>query len=273
MTQQITRLTPADIHARKGGEPVVCLTAYTAPIAARLDPYVDLLLVGDSVGMALYGMENTLSVDLDTMIRHGQAVMRRAQQACVVVDMPFGTYEHSLDEAYRNAARIIEETGCHAVKLEGGADMEATIEYLTTRNISVMGHIGLMPQSVIKEGGYRVKGKTIEGEEQLILDAKAVENAGAFSLVLEGTVDEAAIHVTQAVGIPVIGIGASAACDGQVLVIDDMLGMLDGHKPKFAKPYAQLGSLIETAAAQYRDEVRARIFPSAEYLYHRPKKS
>lgn len=272
MTRADTCKTVADIRGAKGAaKPLVCLTAYTAPMAARLDPYCDLLLVGDSIGMALYGMDNTLQVDLEMMVRHGQAVMRRAETACVVVDMPFGTYEESPEQAYRNAARIIRETGADAVKLEGGVDMADTIKYLTSRKIPVMGHIGLMPQSVIKEGGYKVKGKTAESEAALLDDARAIEAAGAFALVLEGTVEDASDNITKAVGIPVIGIGASAACDGQVLVTEDMLGLLDGHVPKFAKQYAQLGTEIENAAAQYQKEVQERSFPSAEYLYHRPK--
>lgn len=272
MTRDSNRKTVSDIRAAKGGEkPLVCLTAYSAPMAARLDPYCDLLLVGDSLGMALYGMDNTLQVDLEMMVRHGQAVMRRAETSCVVVDMPFGTYEESPEQAYRNAAHIMRETSCDAVKLEGGQDMADTIEYLTKRKIPVMGHIGLMPQSVLKEGGYRVKGKTAESEAVLMVDAKSIQDAGAFSIVLEGTVEDVSDKITGAVDIPVIGIGASAGCDGQVLVTEDMLGLLDGHLPKFAKQYAQLGAEIEKAAAEFQKEVQERSFPSSEYLYHRPK--
>ncbi|MEM7679526.1 MAG: 3-methyl-2-oxobutanoate hydroxymethyltransferase, partial [Pseudomonadota bacterium] len=238
---QKARFTTADIQAAKGrSEPLVCLTAYTAPMADHLDEYCDLMLVGDSVGMVLYGMDNTLQVDLDMMIRHGQAVMRRAKNACVVVDMPFGSYEESPEQAYRNAAKVMRETNCDAIKLEGGVDMAETIKYLTSRKIPVMGHIGLMPQSVVKDGGYKVKGKTKASEAQLLEDARAIEDAGVFAFVLEGTVDDVSAKVTQASGVPVIGIGASVACDGQILVTEDMLGMTDGHIPKFVKQYAKL---------------------------------
>lgn len=272
MTRASKRMTVGDIQAQKGQDtPLVCLTAYTAPMAASLDPYCDLLLVGDSIGMALYGMDNTLQVDIEMMVRHGQAVMRRAETACVVIDMPFGTYEESPEQAYRNAAHIMRETGADAVKLEGGVDMAETIAYLVKRKIPVMGHIGLMPQSVLKEGGYRVKGKTADSETALLEDARAVEDAGVFSFVLEGTVDDVSESITKSVSVPVIGIGASAACDGQILVTEDMLGMLDGHTPKFVKQYAQIGEVIEQAVKTYRDEVQARSFPSDEYLYHRPR--
>ena len=272
MSEKTKRINISDIRAHKGKpKPLVCLTAYTATMAARLDAHTDLLLVGDSVGMALYGMDNTLKVDLEMMVRHGQAVMRRADTSCVVIDMPFGTYEESPELAYRNAAHIMRETGCDGVKLEGGVDLAPTIQYLTSRKIPVMGHIGLMPQSVLKEGGYRVKGKTPESEAQLMEDARAIEEAGAFAFVLEGTVDSVSQKITKESGVPVIGIGASAACDGQILVTEDMLGLLDGHTPKFAKQYAQLGDAISEAAAQYKAEVQERSFPSDEYLYHRPK--
>lgn len=272
MTKAAKRTTIADIRARKSqAEPLVCLTAYTAPMAARLDPWCDLLLVGDSIGMALYGMDNTLQVDLEMMVRHGQAVMRRAETACVVIDMPFGTYEESPEQAYRNAAHIMRETNCDGVKLEGGQDMAPTIEYLVSRKIPVMGHIGLMPQSVLKEGGYRVKGKTAESEAEVMADARAIEEAGAFAFVLEATIEDVARRVTNSVNIPVIGIGASNACDGQILVTEDMLGLLDGHTPRFVKQYAQLGEKIEEAARAYRQDVQARQFPDAQHTYSRPR--
>jgi 3-methyl-2-oxobutanoate hydroxymethyltransferase len=265
------RKTIPEIRAHKGrAAALVSLTAYTTPMAKILDPHVDILLVGDSIGMVMYGMENTLGVDLDMMIRHGQAVMRGASSACVVVDMPFGTYEESPEHAYRNAARLMKETGCDAVKLEGGVAMAPTIKHLTSRNIPVMGHIGLLPQSVVKEGGYKVKGKRTEEVSQLLNDARAVEEAGAFAFVLEGTVHDVAAEITKAVSIPVIGIGASPECDGQVLVIDDMLGMLEGA-PKFVKEYADLKGTIDKAAAAYAEDVRARKFPGEEQLYSRPK--
>ena len=266
------RVSPVDIQAHKGADaPLVCLTAYTAPMAEILDPHCDVLLVGDSLGMVLYGMENTLQVDLEMMIRHGQAVMRTSKAACVVVDMPFGTYEESPEQAYRNASTIIRETNAQAVKLEGGVDLAPTIAYLTQRKIPVMGHIGLMPQSVIKEGGYKVKGRDKDSEAQILVDARAVQDAGAFSMVLEGTVADVSDLVVGAVDIPVIGIGASAGCDGQILVTEDMLGLQTGHKAKFVKPYADLSVNIDKAVKNYSDEVRCRVFPSDAYLYHRPK--
>lgn len=262
-------ITIKDIQARKGGTPIVCLTAYTASMASWLDPHCDLLLVGDSVGTVLYGFDNTLSVDLEMMIRHGQAVMRRAKQACVVVDLPYGTYEDSAEQAYESAKRVMVETGCDAVKLEGGVNLADTIAYLVGRDIPVMGHIGLMPQSVEKEGGYKIKGKSEEGAQQLLADAKAVAAAGAFSIVLEGTVVDVSEDITKAVDVPIIGIGASPACDGQVLVIDDMLGLHQDHIPKFVKQYASLGQEIEKAAKSYAEEVRARVFPAQEHVYKR----
>lgn len=264
------RLSTAEIHARKGGKPIVCLTAYTAPMAKILDPHVDLLLVGDSIGNVMYGLENTLAVDLEMMIRHGQAVMRAVQNACVVIDLPFGTYEESPEQAYRNAMRVMKETGCDAVKLEGGESMAATIQYLTSRNIPVMAHIGLLPQSVVKEGGYKIKGKTTDEETKLLNDARAIEKAGAFAVVIEGTVEDVSAKITKAISIPTIGIGASAACDGQVLVIDDMLGMTE-KAPKFVKKYADLAEVIDQAAAAYAEDVRARKFPSEEHVYTKPR--
>ncbi len=272
MSRDNRHITVADIRARKGAaEPLACLTAYTAPMAQLLDAHVDLLLVGDSVGMALYGMDNTLQVTLEIMIAHGKAVVRASKRACVVVDMPFGTYEENPEQAFRNATLIMRETNCDAVKLEGGAAMAPTIEYLTRRNIPVMAHIGLQPQSVLKEGGYRVKGKTPESEATIMADAKAVEAAGAFAVVIEGTVGDVADSITKAIRIPTIGIGASAGCDGQILVTEDMLGLLSGHTPKFVKKYADLGAVIDKAVSTYAAEVRARQFPSSEYLYSRPK--
>lgn len=262
----------ADIQMAKGrAEPLVCLTAYTTPMAKMLDPHVDLLLVGDSLGMVMYGMENTLGVDLEMMIRHGQAVMRAQPRACVVVDMPFGTYEESPEQAYRNAALIMKETGCDGVKLEGGTDMADTITHLTSRNIPVMGHIGLQPQSVLKDGGYKVKGKTSAEEEKLLADAKAIEEAGAFSVVIEGTVEDLSTTLTNHLTIPTIGIGASVRCDGQILVTEDMLGLSIGHVPKFVRQQATLSENIDKAVAAYADEVRTRAFPADEHVYTRPK--
>lgn len=269
----LEKTTIPDIAARKKerGAPIVCLTAYTASMAAILDPHTDLLLVGDSLGMVVYGMENTLGVDLEMMIRHGKAVMRAEPHSCVIVDMPFGTYEESPEQAYRNALRIMKETGCDGVKLEGGADMESTIAYLVKRNIPVMAHIGLQPQSVIKDGGYKIKGRTGDQEKLLMEDARAVERAGAFSVVIEGTVEDVAERLSAALSIPTIGIGASAACDGQVLVIDDMLGLHTGHVPKFVRQYASLAPQIGAAASAYAADVRARKFPGPDHVYSRPR--
>jgi 3-methyl-2-oxobutanoate hydroxymethyltransferase len=260
---------PAIRTAKNADAPLVCLTAYTAPIAKILDRHVDILLVGDSVGNVIYGFENTLAVDLEMMIRHGQAVVRASSTALVVVDLPFGTYEESPETAYRSAARVMKETGCDAVKLEGGQDMAAAIQYLTDCDIPVMAHIGLQPQSVLKDGGYKIKGRTAEEEARLLADAQAVESAGAFAVVIEGTVEDVSARITKAVSIPTIGIGASHMCDGQVLVIDDMLGLTE-KPPKFVKKYADLSAQIEKAAAAFAGDVRARRFPGADHVYTRP---
>ncbi len=251
---------------KKAGLPIVCLTAYTYPVAKILARHADILLVGDSVGNALYGYDTTLPVTLETMIRHGEAVMRAAAATPVVVDMPFGTYEESQELALRSARRIIDETGCDAVKLEGGAAMEATIAHIVKNDIPVMAHIGLLPQSVVREGGYKIKGKTDDEAVRLVEDAKAIERAGAFAVVIEGTIENVARQITQSINIPTIGIGASAACDGQVLVVDDMLGLTE-HTAKFVKKYADLAGEIDRAAEVYAAEVRARAFPTAEHVY------
>lgn len=265
------RKTIPEIRAAKGAmQPLVCLTAYTAPIARLLDRHVDILLVGDSLGNVIYGLENTLAVNLDMMIRHGQTVVKNSQNALVVIDMPFGTYEESPEQAFRNALRIMKETGCDAVKIEGGQDMEATIKYLSSRNIPVMAHIGLQPQSVLKDGGYKIKGRTAEDEARLMADIRAVDHAGAFAVVIEGTVEDVAAKMTKAASIPTIGIGASPACDGQVLVIDDLLG-LTPRAPKFVKQYADISSEIEKAVSTFATDVRARKFPDAEHVYTRPQ--
>ncbi len=259
-----TRLGVGDIV--KGATPIVCLTAYTAPVARLLDAKVDLLLVGDSVGMTLYGFPNTLSVTLDMMIAHGAAVARSARHAVVVVDMPVGTYEESPEQALRNASRVMNETGCAAVKLEGGRDMAPVIGKLTQNGIPVMGHVGLLPQSVEKMGGYKIQGRGEAEGEKLIADARAVADAGAFAIVIEGTVEPVARAITAAVSVPTIGIGASAACDGQILVIDDVLGLTQ-KPPRFARRFADAASVIESAAATYADDVRARRFPGPEHCY------
>lgn len=258
--------TAKNIAKMKGGTPIVCLTAYITPMAARLDKYCDLLLVGDSVGMVLYGLESTLGVDVETMIRHGRAVCRGAKQALVVVDMPFGSYEESKEHAFRNAARILSETGAGAVKLEGGVEMAETVRFLTRRGVPVLGHVGLMPQSVHTNGGYGARGRSVDEWQPIIDDAKAIEEAGAFAVVLEGVAEPLARKVTEALAIPVIGIGASNACDGQILVTEDMLGLF-AINPKFVKRYTELALGIEEAVDAYAREVRTRAFPGEEHTY------
>jgi 3-methyl-2-oxobutanoate hydroxymethyltransferase len=257
------------IRARKGGEPIVCLTAYTYTIARLLEPHVDLLLVGDSVAMVLHGHENTLGATMDMMILHGKAVMRGVRNACVVIDMPAGSYEESPEQALASARRIFEETHCHAVKLEGGADMADRIAAIVEAGIPLMGHIGLQPQSVEKEGGYKIKGRTDESIARLLDDARAVEQAGAFSLVIEGTLEPVAAQITRELAIPTIGIGASAACDGQILVIDDAVGLTVDRVPKFVKEYADLRNEVAKAAMSYAAEVRARAFPTADHVFRK----
>ena len=254
-----------DVRARKGGVPLVVLTAYTAPMAKLLDSEVDIILVGDSLGMVVHGMPNTLGVTVDMMIMHGQAVMRGASKALVVIDMPFGSFEESPEVAFRNASRIMRETGCAAVKIEGGVEMAPTIEFLTTRGIPVMGHVGLMPQKMKAEGGFKTV--RLDRTDIVMADARAVTGAGAFSLVIEGVVEPLARQVSNSVSIPTIGIGASAACDGQVLVVDDMIGLFDEMKPKFVKRYGAVADVIREAVAAYADDVRERRFPTDENLF------
>ena len=261
------RKTVRDLALRKGGEPIVILTAYTSTMAKLLDPHVDCLMVGDSLGMVVYGLETTLGVTLDMMIAHGQAVVRGSRSAMVVVDLPFGSYQESPQQAFRNAARVISETGAQAVKLEGGQSMAPTIAFLVERGIPVMAHVGLMPQSVNGIGGFRAQGKTSAEETRIIADAKAVAAAGAFAVVVEGTFEAVARQVTEQINIPTIGIGASPACDGQVLVAEDMLGLIQGHTPKFVKHFANLADQVDQAVKTYADDVRSRRFPSAAQCY------
>jgi len=268
---RIKRQTTRDIRARKGGDPVVVLTAYTAPMAGLLDPHCDILLVGDSLGMVLYGMDSTLGVSVDMMINHGRAVMRGSSRSMVVVDMPFASYQESPEQAFRNAARIMAETGCAAVKLEGGREMADTIHFLTTRGVPVMAHIGLMPQAVNTAGGFRAHGRNDEEAAAIRIDARAVADAGAFAVVVEGTVEPVARALTAEIEIPTIGIGASAACDGQVLVTEDLLGLFNDFTPKFVKRYANLSPLVSQAAAEYAAEVKSRAFPGPEHCFGVPK--
>ena len=261
------RISADLIRRRKGGTPIVCLTAYTYPFARLLDEHVDLLLVGDSVAMVLHGHQTTLGASLEMMIAHGQAVMRGSAKACVVVDLPAGSYEDSAAQAVASARRVVDETGCQAVKLEGGVDMARQIAAIVAAGIAVMGHIGLLPQSVEKDGGYKIKGRTEENVAALVRDALAVEEAGAFSVVIEGTVETVAADITHRIAIPTIGIGASRDCDGQILVIDDMVGLTVDRVPKFVKEYADLRSAISHAAASYASEVRSRTFPGSGHVF------
>ncbi|MCA0849106.1 3-methyl-2-oxobutanoate hydroxymethyltransferase [Salipiger thiooxidans] len=265
-TARKTAPLPEDIRARKGGAPLVSLTAYTTPMAQLMDAHCDFVLVGDSVGMVLHGLESTLGVTMEMMILHGRAVKRGLAQAMMVVDMPFGSYEESPEQAFRNAARLMAETGCAAVKLEGGVEMAGTIAFLVKRGIPVMAHVGLTPQSINTLGGYKVQGRGAAGD-RLMADAVAVAEAGAFAVVLEKVPAALADRVTAGIAIPTIGIGASAGCDGQILVVDDMLGLFTAFKPKFVKRYATLGDQAEAAVAAYAEEVRSRRFPAAEHVF------
>ncbi len=255
-----------DIRARKGGQPLVSLTAYTTPMAQVMDPHCDFVLVGDSVGMVLHGLTSTLGVTMEMMILHGQAVARGLNGAMMVIDMPFASYEEGPTQAFRNAARLMAETGAGAVKLEGGVEMAETIRFLTKRGIPVMAHIGLTPQSINTLGGYKVQGRDAQADA-VLADAHAVSDAGAFSVVLEKVPRVLADQITAEVAIPTIGIGASAGCDGQILVVDDMLGFFTAFKPKFVKRYADLGAQADSAIAQYAAEVRDRSFPAAEHVF------
>ncbi len=266
----VRRLAAPDIMRRKGGEPIVCLTAYDAPTAEILDPHCDLLLVGDSVGMVVHGLPNTVGVTLEMMILHGQAVMRGAKRAMVVIDMPFGSYEGGKEIAYQNCARVMKETGAQAVKLESGPTVPQTIEYLVQRGIPVMGHVGLRPQAVLTEGAFKAKGKTDDERLRVIAEAEATADAGAFAIVVEGTAEPVAAEITRAIDKPTIGIGASVACDGQILVTHDMLGLFD-WTPKFVRRYADLRGEIDRAAKGYAEDVRARRFPAEVETYFSKK--
>ena len=264
------RLTVPKIQAMKGGEPIVMLTAYTARMAQLLDPHCDLLLVGDSLGQVIYGLPSTIPVSLEMMCAHGAAVVRGSYHAVVVVDMPFGSYEASPVQAFESASRILKETGAAAVKLEGGVAMAETVAFLTARGIPVIGHVGLTPQAVNALGGYAARGKSEAEAEKILADAKAVAEAGCFALVLEGVMEEIAIEATRSVGCPTIGIGASAQCDGQVLVTEDMLGLFE-RTPRFVKRFDDLAGRIGEAAANYASEVRTRSFPTEEQIYRAAK--
>ena len=263
---QTARKTVKDIALAKGGTPLVCLTAYDAPTAALLDDHADLLLVGDSLGMVVHGLNSTVGVTMEMMILHGQAVMRGSQKALVVVDMPFGSYETNNDSAFLNAARIMKETGCQAIKIESGTYAAGQIAHLVERGVPVMGHIGLRPQAINVDGGFRAKGRTKSERERVIAEARAADEAGAFAIVIEGVAEDLAAEITAEVRCPTIGIGASPACDGQILVTHDMLGLFD-WTPKFVRRYADLSTAISEAAAAYAGDVRARAFPGKAETY------
>lgn len=267
IAKPVQRLTTPQLRARKGTTPIVCLTAYTAPTARLLDPLVDLLLIGDSLGMVVYGMPSTLGVTLEMMVAHSRAVVGASARACVIADLPFGSYQQSPAQAFAAAARLMAEAGVCGVKLEGGVAMAETIRFLTARGVPVMAHVGLTPQSVATLGGYGARGRAAAEAEAILQDALAVEEAGAFSVVLEGVVEPLARRITAELGIPTIGIGASVACDGQVLVTEDMLGLTGERVPRFVRSYAQLGAAMADAAAAYAEDVRARRFPGAAEIY------
>lgn len=266
------RISVVDIRARKNATPIVVLTAYTAPIARLLDPHVDILLVGDSLGMVVYGMKDTLPVTLDMMIAHGRTVAQSTSKSLVVVDMPFGSYQASPAQAFESCARVLSETGAQAVKLEGGVEMADTIRFLVERGIPVMGHVGLMPQRVNAMGGYRFQGRNDAEAQHILQDALALVRAGVFSIVIEGVKEDVARMVTEKLSVPTIGIGASPACDGQVLVIDDLLGLSE-YMPSFVKVYADLAPVITKAVKAYADDVKKRAFPASQHCFTGKKKS
>ncbi|WP_343081827.1 3-methyl-2-oxobutanoate hydroxymethyltransferase [Ostreiculturibacter nitratireducens] len=266
VTATTGRPTPLDIRGQKGGAPLVCLTAYTTPVAGLVDPHCDIVLVGDSLAMVVHGLPSTLQATMEMMVLHGQAVARGLSKAMMVVDLPFGAYEEGPEQAFRNAARLMRETGAAAVKLEGGTHMAETVAFLVARGVPVMGHVGLTPQAVNTLGGYKVQGRGPDAE-RIREDAAAVAEAGAFAVVLEKVPDALAREITAAISVPTIGIGASPDCDGQILVVDDMLGLFTEFRPKFVKRYADLGAEADRAIAAYAAEVRARTFPAPEHVF------
>jgi 3-methyl-2-oxobutanoate hydroxymethyltransferase len=260
------RLTVPSIRQRKGGEPLVMLTAYTVRMAQLLDPHCDMLLVGDSLGQVIYGLPHTVAVTMEMMALHGAAVVRGSYHAAVIVDMPFGSYEASPEQAFTNASRLLKETGAAGVKMEGGKVIAPTIEFLAARGIPVMGHVGLTPQAVNILGGYGVRGKSSEEAIAIVEDAVAVAEAGAFSMVIEGVLEPIAVEITRKVACPTIGIGASPQCDGQVLVTEDMLGLFE-RTPKFVKRFGNMANFVDAAVSEYARDVRARSFPGTEQIY------
>src|ERR1700685_2617881 len=266
LQNETRRLTAPDIRARKAGEPIVCLTSYHAHTARILDAYCDVILVGDSLVMVMHGLETTVPVTLDMMILQGHAVMRGSKRALVVVDMPFGTYEASKEQAFASAARVMKETGCGAIKIEGGRRMAETPAFLTERGVPVMAHVGLTPQAINTIGSFRAQGRNESDWAPIEADARAVADAGAFAVVLEAVAEPLGRRIAEQTAVPTIGIGASAACDGQILVLEDMLG-LSPRVPKFVKRYTELGPSIGKAVADYAREVRSRAFPGPEHVY------
>ena len=264
--KMMRRKTAPDITARKGKEPIVCLTAYDAPTARILDDYCDLILVGDSVGMVVHGLTTTVGVTLEMMIMHGQAVMRGSSRALVVVDLPFGYYEDSPERAFKSAAKVMRETGCQAIKIESGSYAAETIAYLVERGIPVMSHVGLRPQSMNVLGGFRARGRTQKIADQIVENAIAAAEAGSFAVVVEGVSADIADKVTKEVSIPTIGIGASAGCDGQILVTPDMLGLFN-RVPKFVKKFANMEDMVHDAVKTYTEEVKSRKFPEEVHTY------
>jgi 3-methyl-2-oxobutanoate hydroxymethyltransferase len=254
-------MTVPDFKARKSGEPLVVLTAYSASIARHIAPHVDAILVGDSLGMVLYGFNSTLPVTLDMMILHTQAVRRGAADTLIITDLPFGSYQTSPQQAFESASRVLRESGADAVKLEGGEEMEETISFLSARGVPVMGHVGLMPQRINQMGKFRAQGRDSESAAQIMMDAKAVTRGGAFSVVIEGVLEPIAAAITKEISIPTIGIGASPLCDGQVLVSDDLFGLFSEFTPKFVRKYADIGNEITRATERFSADVRAREFP------------
>lgn len=268
----VRRLSVPAIAARKGKEPVVMLTAYTARYAQLFDAHCDMLLVGDSLGQVIYGLPSTVPVTLDMMINHGAAVVRGSYRSVVIIDLPFGTYEASPEQAFASASRVLKETGAAGVKLEGGEAMAPTVRFLVERGIPVVGHVGLTPQAVNALGGYGARGKSEAERAKILRDAKAVSDAGAFAVVIEGVVEPLAVEITKAIPAVTIGIGASAACDGQVLVAEDMLGLFE-RVPRFVRRFHNLAEEIEGAARAYAQAVRDRSFPGEDNLYRIPAES
>lgn len=266
------KITTSKIQAMKGRGSIVSLTAYTKPMAELMDPFVDLIIVGDSTGMVAYGYDSTLPVTLDMMINHGAAVVRGSQKACVVIDMPYGSYQESKELAFRNAARLLTETGAQGIKVEGGLELVETVEFLVSRGIPVMPHIGLRPQHANTIGGFKAQGRDEAAAKRLVEEAQAFESVGAFSVLIEGVFEAAARRVTQSLTIPTIGIGASPECDGQVLVTEDILGLFSDYTPKFAKKYVDLSAQIKDVFALYEREVRAGEFPAEEHCFGIKKK-